>query len=302
MPDAKPVSVMDRTRIGTAQLTIVGLGGTGGFVAAHAARLLWGLEQQRLRAHAEPRLADPAFGRTPPEEIPEMLLIDGDVVERGNVLRQDFRPHDEGRPKALVLSEGMSPYALGVSAYPRYLGAASPFRELVPEGSVVVGCVDNAATRRILHERLKTYRDVVYIDSGNGSVAPPARGLPGVLAGDAARADAVLRRESGWSGQIVCGVRRRGETLLPFPGDAMPDLLEGEGPEDMVPDEVPCHLAVQSQPQRFLTNLRAATTIMEYLGPLLTDGHLLHARTFFDARRGYAKSYPAIDELDEVAA
>jgi hypothetical protein len=54
--------------------------------------------------------------------------------------------------------------------------------------------------------------------------------------------------------------------------------------------------------QRFLTNLRAATIITEYLGPLLTDGHLLHARTFFDARRGYAKSYPAIDELSEVAS
>ncbi|HZH02589.1 MAG TPA: hypothetical protein VEY30_02320, partial [Myxococcaceae bacterium] len=84
--------------------------------------------------------------------------------------------------------------------------------------------------------------------------------------------------------------------------EVMPALLEGDGPEDMVPDEVPCHAVIEGQPQRFLTNLRAAAVLTEYLGPLLSDGHLLHARTFFDARRLYAKSYPAIDELLEVAA
>jgi len=115
------------------------------------------------------------------------------------------------------------------------------------------------------------------------------------------RRELARERESGWSGQIVCGVRKDGETIVPFPADVMPDLVEGEGPEDLIPDEVPCNQVVATRPQRFLTNLRAATVVMEYLGPLLTDGHLLHAGTFFDARRGYAKSYPALDELDEVA-
>jgi hypothetical protein len=294
MADSKPVAVMDPA---DTHLTIVGVGGTGGFVAANAARLLWGLKQQRLAAHAEPGFAGPlpqAFGELPPEGVPDALLVDGDLVERKNVVRQEYRPHDVGRPKALVLAERMSPYALTVSAYPRYLNAATPLRRLVPEGAIVVGCVDNAATRRILHEKLMGYRDVVYLDAGNGAVRP--------LGDDATRSDWRTQRESGWSGQVVCGVRRRGETLVPFPGEVMPDLIEGDGPEDMVPDEVPCHAVVESQPQRFLTNLRAATVITEYLGPLLTDGHLLHARTFFDARRLYAKSYPAIDELDQVAA
>lgn len=294
MPDAKPVCVMDPA---DTKLVVVGVGGTGGFVAANAARLLWGLKQQRLAAHAEPGFAAALphdFGEFPPEGVPDVLLVDGDLVERKNVVRQEFRPADVRRPKALVLAERMSPYALTVSAYPRYLNAATPFRELVPEGAIVVGCVDNAATRRILHERLSGYRDVVYLDAGNGAVRP--------LGEDATGSDRRAQRESGWSGQIVCGVRRRGETVVPFPGEVMPDLLIGDGPEDMVPDEVPCHAVVEGQPQRFLTNLRAATVITEYLGPLLTDGHLLHARTFFDARRLYAKSYPAIDELDEVAA
>ena len=292
MPGTKPVRVMDPA---STQLTLIGCGGTGAFAARNACRLLWGLAQQRRAAHAEP----PAFGDLPPEGVPEVLLCDGDLVERANVTRADFVPADAGRPKALVLAERMAAaYALDVRAYPRYVKDSTPLRALVPEGAVVVGCVDNAATRRVLHEKLSSYRDVVYIDSGNGAVSP-AGGQGGAAP---SRRELAKERESGWSGQIVCGVRKDGETIVPFPADVMPDLIEGEGPEDLIPDEVPCNQVVVSHPQRFLTNLRASTVIMEYLGPLLTEGHLLHARTFFDARRGYAKSYPAIDELDEVAA
>lgn len=237
MADAKPVAVMDPA---DTHLTIVGVGGTDGFLAANAARLLWGLKQQREAAHAEPCLAHPTFGGPSPEDVPDVLLVDGDLVERRNVVRQDFRPSDIGRPKALVLAERMSPYALNVSECLLYLNAGTPFRELVPKGAIVVGCVDNAATRRILHERLLGYRDVVYHDASNGAVKP--------LGDGATRVEAGRQRESGWSGQVVCGGRRRGETIVPFPGDVMPDLLEGDEPEYMVPDKVPCHAVVESQP------------------------------------------------------
>jgi len=50
-----------------------------------------------------------------------------------------------------------------------------------------------------------------------------------------------------------------------------------------------------------MTNLQAATVMMSYLTTLLSEGTLLHASSFFCARRGYVKSYPAMDELDEVA-
>jgi hypothetical protein len=83
------------------QLTLIGCGGTGAFAAKNACRLLWGLAQQRRAAHAEP----PAFGDLPPEGVPEVLLCDGDLVERANVIRADFVPSDAPRPKALVLAE-----------------------------------------------------------------------------------------------------------------------------------------------------------------------------------------------------
>lgn len=78
----------------------------------------------------------------------------------------------------------------------------------------------------------------------------------------------------------------------------MPDLLEGD---DLLPDEAPFGEVVVSLPQRHLTNQLAATTLMQFLTPLLTDGTLLHYRSFFDARRGYTRSDPVIDALHEVA-
>jgi hypothetical protein len=77
-----------------------------------------------------------------------------------------------------------------------------------------------------------------------------------------------------------------------------PDLLEGD---DLLPNEVPCGRVVESLPQRHMTNLMAATVLMQYLTTLLSDGTLLHSKSFFCARRGYVRSYPALDELDEVA-
>jgi hypothetical protein len=288
---AKPVRVLDPQE--TTHLTVVGCGGTGGFVIKNACRLVWGLRERRRAAEDAPLL----FGEDLPGGVPEILLCDGDTVERKNLVRQDFVAADVGRPKALVLAERASAaYGLEVRAYPRYVKEATDLKQLAPEGGIVVGCVDNADTRRTLHEKLSSYDDVVYVDAGNAGIELPED--PAALS----RTELRKIRESGWSGQVVCGVRKGGETLLPFPADVMPDLIESAGgPEDLVPDEVPCGQVVVSAPQRHATNLWAAALIYDYLQDLLSDGTVLHASSFFDARRKYVKSYPAIDELDQVA-
>jgi hypothetical protein len=68
MPAPKPVRVIDPHRT---QLVIVGVGGTGLYVLQQAARLLYGLR---------------VLGR----RVPEVLLIDGDVVEPKNLVRDYF--------------------------------------------------------------------------------------------------------------------------------------------------------------------------------------------------------------------
>ena len=85
--------------------------------------------------------------------------------------------------------------------------------------------------------------------------------------------------------------------MLPFPGEILPDLID----EDQLPTEVSCGDVVVSNPQRLMTNLMAATTLLMYLHTLLADGTLLHHRSFFEARRGWVRSEAAIDHLLEVS-
>jgi hypothetical protein len=208
--------------------------------------------------------------------------------------RQYFLSCDVNRKKALVLAERYgAAYGLEVAAYPEYVKPDTDLKRLIPEGSVVVGAVDNAKTRALLHRGLSAHKDVVYLDCGNAGVELPPENRT------VTRAERARVRDSGWEGQVLCGVRKGGETLLPFPAEQMPDLIEDDG--EPLPTEVPCGQAVVSNPQRHLTNVLVATVLTSYLTTLLTDGTLLHRMSLFCARSGYVRSYPALEALDEVA-
>lgn len=294
--DSRPIRVLGGEP--GRKLVLIGCGGTGGYLLQQVCRLLYG-----LRSRESDRRAAPAFdgfgqdGQNVPP-VPELLLVDGDTVSETNLLRQYFLPCDVGKKKARVLSERYgAAYGLRLYSYAGYLTAQADLKALVPEGSIVAGCVDNAKTRALLHHKLSSYRDVVYLDAGNAAVEPPAlSGTPGAKPTREVRA---RERESGWEGQVLCGVRKGGETVIPLPADQMPDLIEDDG--ELLPSEVPCGQIVISNPQRHLTNVMAATVLTGYLTPLLSDGTLLHRMSLFCARRGYVRSYPALEALDEVA-
>lgn len=272
MTHTKPVRVLEPEKVPL--LCIVGVGGAGAFALAHAARLLFGLRENGRR-------------------VPGVLLLDGDEIETKNLTRQNFLPHDVGRNKARVLAERYAfAYGLSVGAHPEYLTRETDLRALLPEGSVLVACVDNSITRKILHEKLQAYRHVVYVDAGNAAASVPE---------DPAHVDRyelARIRDSGWEGQVLAGARVRGETAIPFPGEVLPDLIEGD---DQLPTERACGEAAAAEPQRHATNLFAATVLISFLTPLLTDGTLVNSRSFFDARRGYVRSDSALAALTEVA-
>lgn len=98
---------------------------------------------------------------------------------------------------------------------------------------------------------------------------------------------------------MLCGVRRRGETVVSMPAEQVPDLIEDDG--EPTPGDAPCGRVVVSNPQRHLTNLWAASVLTCFLTPLLSTGTLLHRMSLFCARRGYVASYPALDVLEEAS-
>jgi hypothetical protein len=114
------------------------------------------------------------------------------------------------------------------------------------------------------------------------------------------RSDRVRIRDSGWKGQNLGGVRQGGATALPFPDEQMPDLIEHDG--EPLPSEVPCGQVMVGNPQRHLKNLMAASVLTSFLTTLVSNGTLLHQMSLFCARRGYVKSYPALEVMDDVAA
>ncbi len=138
-------------------VVVVGAGGTGG-------RLI-------------PLLAQ--FLKTMPWVIdPAIILVDDDVVEEKNLLRQNFIKTDVGKPKAVVLAERYS-RAFNINIIPvvrRINGGTDDYTAIFKdrEGDngtpIVVMCVDSANARRNI---LKAFSGmnrsgrVLYVDSGN---------------------------------------------------------------------------------------------------------------------------------------
>jgi hypothetical protein len=293
---AKPVRLIDPART---RVVLCGSGGTGAYVLQSLLRLLYSVGQANAetRANEVNHETTALAGGVLPSTLPEVLVVEGGTVSGRNVLRQGYLPQDAGRNKGLVLAERYSAaYGLGVHAYPHYLHEDTDISTLVCGGTVVIGCVDNAASRRVLDAKLRAYKDLVYIDSGNGAVPMPRPDAP------VGREDRLRLRESGWDGQVVCGARKDGETILPFPADTFPELVEVEDTDDRHPEEIPCGEITASAPQRMMTNLLAANVVLSYLTPLLTEGTVLNCRSVFDARQGYVRSTPAMDEMEEFAA
>ena len=129
------------------QITIIGCGGTGGFVAEAVCRLFIGRKAN-------------------------IILIDHDRVEPHNLLRQNFLPEDTGKFKSDVLAERL------IRSYDQIIGNTTARFEKKSEWSqqpgenhqprLVIGCVDNAEARDAMQHYLKQHPRNWLIDAGNG--------------------------------------------------------------------------------------------------------------------------------------
>lgn len=127
---------------------VIGCGGTGSLLARDLPKLLIGTQHL-------------------------ITVVDGDIVERKNIERQSYQQQDLNENKANVLSKKInSLYNIKTYAIDKYvtkdelLLKFSKDHRTVP---VILGCVDNDATRKILEYTFKKFsRTIIYIDSANG--------------------------------------------------------------------------------------------------------------------------------------
>jgi len=153
------------------QFFIIGGGGTGGRLVPLLAQFL-----RSITKDVGPRgwLIDPAI-----------VIIDDDVVETKNLIRQNFIQRDVGKPKAIVLAERYSK-AFGINIHPivervtsamameKVLAEKVPSRDFIgSKDAIVFLCVDSVKARRevllaFTHMNMNLHSKPYFvIDAGN---------------------------------------------------------------------------------------------------------------------------------------
>ena len=247
----------------TLRFIVVGAGGTGSFVVPALARLIFELKQQQNKSA-------------------EILIVDPDVVENGNIPRSNFCFAEVGRYKAQTLAERVS-MAWGIEtsfscerfdAEKHLKGSTTDYRSL----TIIVGCVDNFMARREMHRALdefRTYGDqsrVWWIDGGNGKTSGQ------VLLGSITKP---LKPEQYFTGTSIC-------RALPAPSLQHPDLLQPEKIEAM--SNASCPERVRLGEQGLNVNQRVAIEMAEMLSSMLLTRTLKRYAVYFDLETGIARS------------
>ncbi len=127
---------------------LVGIGGTGGLLAPKLAKTLLGLNEL------------------------DLWIIDGDIVDEGNVERQPYQEFNINEKKATALSRKLkSCYNLNIFEYSDYLTGNEISKIAFSEAYdrvIILGCVDNHSTRALLEKEHITIKNSFYVDSANG--------------------------------------------------------------------------------------------------------------------------------------
>jgi PRTRC genetic system ThiF family protein len=258
-------------------LYLVGVGGTGGWLAPTLVRLTKILTDQ---------------GRSV-----SLTLIDYDHVEKVNIPRQNFTQADLGLNKAQVLAlrYGMA-YGVDVMAIPDRF---NPEMVTVDYNtlSLVIGCVDNSAARIAIAKALdenhpNTMPRVWWLDGGN------TRTQGQVLFGCWSE----LRQNPSLYAHLSQAPNSTGSPLgcvnLPGPSLQHPELLEPRA-EELADHILSCAELASRNAQSLLVNQRVAVELGEYLVELLLVKSLRRFATYFDLEMGASCSrFTAPETLD----
>lgn len=232
---------------------LIGVGGTGGYLFYYLTRLLASFNDLPSENRNKNRY--------------QLLIADGDLVEKKNLIRQNFVEPDIGKSKARVLSNRYgNVYNLSIPYYSDYIEDLDTLKELItgeklgfkPRITVLLGAVDNNKTRQLFHRAFNELESLVYIDSGNDE----------------------------WTGQVMMGMKGENKVVIPPVGYFYSDILEDK--DSLFPTES-CEENAVSSPQNISTNITAATIMFNMINQLLDHGTEVYGATF-NARTSQIRS------------
>lgn len=250
------------------RFVVIGAGGTGSFVIPAVTRLMFELKQQQNKPV-------------------EMLIVDPDVVESGNIPRSNFCAAEIGSSKAQTLAKRMAlawglecHYANELFDVEKHLKVAtSDYRTM----TVLLGCVDNHFARRDIHSAIDAHRQysasdapsLWWIDGGNGKSSGQ------VLLGSTTKR---IKPEQNFTGTSIC-------RSLPAPSIIHPDLLQAEkASRSEEANLLSCPDRVRLGEQSLNINQRVAIEIAEMLTEMFLTRSLKRFATYFDLDSGTCRS------------
>lgn len=201
------------------------------------------------------------------EQRHAITICDADVVEDKNLIRQNFFAQDLGKNKAEIMALKCSTmFDMTVNAVPRYVETEEELLKLVylypDKVPFIVGCVDNTATRKLVHEVISkgTIPLVFYIDSGNEEYAGQV----------ALGCYPTIKNYLYISDEV-------GLFYIPDVTFHHPEMLETE---DKFASELSCAERALSNPQAAITNVEAANILFQMISHCLLGAIDYHYVSF----------------------
>lgn len=248
-------------------ILVIGCGGTGAYTIGFLSRFISALPNRT--------------------RIPTLSIADGDIVEEKNLERQHFIFQDVGSNKAEVLAKRYSAaFGVQINVITKYIEDTEYLHN--NHHDIIIGCVDNNASRRIIHNYLSnriTYGQCFWIDSGNEEK----------------------------HGQIVCGYKpydtyyniinfRNGLTCgvfsMPFVTEIFPEILTDDS---KLVSELSCAERAMSAPQAMMTNITAATLIMNFVQRIIMQETINSHAVMFDIKNIFNTRFNTKENLSIVS-
>jgi molybdopterin/thiamine biosynthesis adenylyltransferase len=230
-------------------VTIIGLGGVGSIVARYGAVFLASLQKDVY-----------------------LVLTDGDKFEPSNASRMLFGKHGN---KAQVVAVELLPRfrnsRMTIQAVKRYI-TPNNVQEIIVSGDIVILCVDNHATRKLVNDHCAKLKNICLISGGNDGVGKDSSGT--------------VRR--GTYGNVQIYLRKHGKDLTPSLSAYHPEIAN---PKDKPPNELSCTELVVSKPQILFSNLAVASAMLNTL-LLYLSGQLPYSELGFDISKG--RAWPSV--------
>ena len=264
---ALPVLPRTHTRI---NFYLVGAGGTGAHLAEDLCRIILQIQQAGKEVN--------------------FTIIDGDIVEPKNTIRQNYQLAEVGLPKAETLAFRCSAkYGIKTTAIcdwfeEEIIYANCSWNNL----TVVIGCVDNATARSKMHSALKqsSAKDpasLFWLDCGNSSHSGQ------VLVGTHSNFDIIQ----------ACDNPDNPKFWLHLPGPTLihPELLIPQ-PEELGENNLSCAEIQTRNYQSLFINRMISAIAAQYTLELTLSGGLKKFGSYFDLKTMSTRSlYTSIDSL-----